>query len=189
MKKTILSTNSVAGFTFIEMLIALAFLGIVSAIAAPSWLALMDKQRLNTAQERALATIRDAQAKAKTDRRTWEACFRDDGTKVLWSINPVSSTTWNCSQALKWEPLLNSDSNTIAIKTNAAYSTLRQNPTGYYRVRFRFDGSLDTQDGGAGNQRGRISLGLRNSGNNLKRCVVVSTLLGAMRTAKDTDCE
>lgn len=177
-----------SGFTLLETLVTVIIVGILAAIAAPSWVTFTDTRRLNAAQDRLFYTIQEAQSNAKRDKITWEACFRNDGTRVLYAVHPrVANTTWNCTQATNWQPIIDEGSQFITI--NSTYSTLRENPTGYYRVRFRFDGALDTQDGGAGNQQGRITLTARNGGNNPKRCIWVSTLLGTLRSAQDDKCE
>ncbi|NHC34244.1 pilus assembly FimT family protein [Scytonema millei] len=178
-----------SGFTLLETLVTVIIVGVLAAIAAPSWVSFTDTRRLNAAQDRVLYTIQEAQSNAKRDKITWEACFRNDGNKVVYAVHPrvISNSSWNCTQATNWQSILQEGSQFITI--NSTNSTLRQNPTGYYRVRFRFDGALDTQDGGAGNQQGRITLAARYGGNNPKRCVIVSTLLGALRSAQDNQCQ
>ena len=189
-KKLVHSKRSQSGFTLLETMAVLIMVGILAAMAIPSYLGLLNRQRLNTAQRQVYEIMRSAQANTKREKVGWAACFYDDKTRVLWSINrlPESSGAWDCTKATNWEPLIGENSKLIAI--NSTYTTLRQNPSssGYYRVRFRFDGALDTVDGGAGNQKGKIALAVRNEPNGIKRCVVVSTLLGALRTDKDNDC-
>lgn len=180
-----LFNHSKDGFTLIEMLVAITIIGVLSAIAIPSWLGFINQQRLNAAQNKTLTVMRDAQVKAKVEKRRWDACFRDNGTQVLWAVSPVLNDTWNCSQATNWDSIIGGGSNNITIDTTN--STMKQNPSGYYRVRFRFDGVLDTKDGGA-NQLGRIAFSVRDINQGSKRCVFVSTLLGALRADKDDDC-
>ncbi len=185
MKKQLISRQQVAGFTLIETLIVTVMVGILAAIAAPSWLALMDKQRLNTAQDQALRVMRDAQLQARSQKLCWEASFRDDGTKVQWSTHLPSVATNNCptvalASSWIWNNLAGEDTAKIAIDTSTNLSTTNQ-PSGAYGIQFQFNGWVN-------GQMGKITFQTRNS-SSVKRCVFVSTLLGAMRTAKDTDCQ
>ncbi len=188
MNKYCFSKQPVAGFTLLELATTVFLVGIVSAIAVPSFTGLLNRQRLNNAQEQVFIVMRNAQSSAKRERRTWAACFRDDGSKILSSVNrlPESNAAWTCSSATNWQPVLGADSKHIAI--NSTYTTLKQNPATYYRARFKFDGTLETTDGGAAVQRGKVTLNIRNETNSIKRCVFVSTLLGALRTDEDSKC-
>ena len=182
-------SSNQSGFTLIEMLVVILMVGILSAITVPSWLSFTQTRRLNVAQDQVYRSIREAQSNAKKEKRTWAACFHDDGNKVDWAVSRVpESGSLNCATVTNWQPLLAEGSRVVAI--NTTNTTLRQNPasSGHYRVRFRFDGALDTDDGGAANQPGKITLAVRNETNGIKRCVVVSTLLGALRNDKDAGC-
>lgn len=173
-----LSRQPVAGFTLLEVLTTVLLIGILSAIAIPSFTGLINRQRLNNAQEQVFIVMRNAQARAKQERTTWTACFRDDGTRILSSISRLPETAWTCASATNWQPLLGEDSKQIAI--NVANTSIAANPATYYPVQFKYDGSIT--------QRRRITLNIRNETNGLKRCVFISTLLGALRTDRDAQC-
>ena len=176
MNKYCLSRQQVAGFTLFELLTTITIVGILSAIAIPSFIGLINRQRLNNAQDQVFTVMRNAQASAKRERRTWAACFRDDGTKVLSAVNPLpeSGVAWACNNATNWQPLLGEDSKQIAIKISETSFTA--SPATYYPVKFKYDGSATPL--------GHITLVVRNETNGLQRCVYVATLLGALRTAK-----
>lgn len=178
MNKYCLSRQPVAGFTLIEMLVVIIMVGILSALAIPSYLGLLNRQRLNVAQDQVFITMRNAQANAKRERRSWAACFRDNGT-IMSSLYPLpeGSTNWSCTNATNWQPL-GSDSTAIAIDTGNT-STIA-NPATYYPVQFNYDGSTPL--------RRRITLQVRNETSATKRCIFVATILGALRTERDAGC-
>lgn len=179
MNKYCLSKQPVAGFTLLEVLTTVALIGIISAIAIPSFAGLINRQRLNNAQEQVFTIMRNAQANAKRERRTWTACFRDDGTRVLSSLNRLPSSTWTCATATNWQPLLGADSKLIAI--NVPNTSIDPSPATYYPVQFEYNGSIKPP-------LRRITLNIRNETNGIKRCVFLSTVLGALRSDRDAAC-
>lgn len=175
-----LSRQPVAGFTLLEVLTTVLLIGILSAIAIPSFTGLINRQRLNNAQEQVFIVMRKAQASAKRERTTWTACFRDDGTRILSSVSRLPVTAWTCATATNWQPLLGEDSKQIAI--NVTNTSIVASPATYYPVQFKYDGSITSQ------YRRRITLIIRNETNGIKRCVFVSTLLGSLRSDQDANC-
>ncbi|MEH1933555.1 MAG: type II secretion system protein [Nostoc sp.] len=173
MKKQSLSGQSEAGFSLIELLVVILMIGVLSAIAVPSWLGFLNRERVNSAQKTALTLLRDAQANAKRERVMWQACFWDDGNQVLASIQPVISS--NACQSTNGKSLITDNPKAITFTSN-----FTQNPTNYYRAQFKYDGSVN-------GQLGTITFTPRNS-SGTKGCVIVSTILGAMRTDKDSGC-
>jgi Tfp pilus assembly protein PilE len=132
------------GFTVAELIVIVAILGILAAIAAPSWLNLLTRQRLYDARANALDKIREAQNQAIRTARPWEACFRDRDGMVWVSVQPAGNarTVNNCRNHTNWQPLLEAGANTIAIKTRnsppTGIGTSDQlgNPTDGYSFRF-----------------------------------------------------
>lgn len=169
-------SQSKRGFTLVELLVIVAVIAILSAIATPSWQAFLKRYRLNTAQAEALSIMRQAQYKAKSEKRVWEASFRKSDRFIQYSVHPVSDTETNRT----WNYLLSEDADQIDI--DRTKTTLRQtNET--YNIQFQYKGRVN-------GQLGRITF--MSPGANDKaprRCVFVSTLLGVMRTDSDKDCQ
>ena len=183
-----------AGFTVVEMLVVIAIIGILAAIATPSWLAVLKRQRVNAAQAEAFTALREAQASAKREKRIWQACFRDDGTRVTWSVQPATEVTDNCSTAAVWNSMAQEDSNIIAI--DAANTNLNTSGANTYGVKFQYKGLLveDPPQLQANGAAVKITFGVRTAQNQRgvedasRRCVFVQTLLGAMRAGSNDEC-
>jgi type II secretory pathway pseudopilin PulG len=128
------------GLTLVELIVIAAILGILAAIAAPSWLNLLTRQRLYDARANALDKIREAQNQAIRTARPWEACFRDRDGMVWVSVQPAGNARTvinNCRNHTNWQPLLEAGANTIAIKTGTpGTSSSLGNPTDGYSFRF-----------------------------------------------------
>ena len=201
--KFFLNQHSDAGFSLIEMLVVIVMVGVLAAIATPSWLNMMRSQRLGAAQDQALSAMREAQSKAKKEKRVWEACFRENTDPatgqllVQWAVNRLNPTTPQCGSGF-WQKLTEGNANFIAIRND-------QGGTSPYTVQFKQDGgvvdptnttiigakkTLATQT----NEQGKITFISRDEVANFnqntfnQRCVIVSTTLGAIRTANDKDC-
>src|SRR4028118_1431473 len=63
------------GFTIIELLIIVLMLGIFASIAAPSWLAFINRQRVRTVNDRVFQSLRTAQSEAKRSKRDVKVTF------------------------------------------------------------------------------------------------------------------
>src|SRR4028118_1231705 len=81
------SRKSEGGFTILELIVIVLVLGILSAIAAPSWLAFINRQRVRTVNDRVLQTLRSAQSEAKRTKRDVTVTFKYDPNPPA---NPVA---------------------------------------------------------------------------------------------------
>lgn len=164
--KSQLFTRSNHGFTLIETLIVILIIGILSAIAAPSWLAFLDVSRLNTAQDEVYRAMREAQSKAKQEKLTWQVSFRENNGVVQWAIHPATTQAANAN----W--------NNLELQVRIDSETTLQISDGVREIQFDYRGNVRQPP------LGRITLSSKNGGK-AKRCVFVSTILGALRTAKE----
>lgn len=188
-----------AGFTLLELMFVLVIVGILSAIATPSWLGFTNQRRLNAANDAVLSALQQAQQQAKRTKLSYSVSFKTEDTaqgKVPQvAIHPANPTPTN------WEILgkdLELKPGQFLLGTNlsgenTAGSTLSYASSTAQTITFDYMGSLPPSTN-LGNKGLILTVGVPQSGNSTqvldgtKRCVIVQTLLGTMRTAKGTDC-
>jgi Tfp pilus assembly protein FimT len=157
-----------SGYSLLEIMTIVAILGTMAAIATPSYLGWANRLRLSAAQQQVMMAMKRAQHKATKTLVPQQISFRETtegkgptaGHQVEWSIHPIDT------QPIAWEAL------PPEIKLDPETS-LRQKDK-LYVMQFN-------ERGEANGQLGRVTITLPNDPHN-KRCVIVSTLLGAMRS-------
>jgi prepilin-type N-terminal cleavage/methylation domain-containing protein len=161
----LVNNRSSRGFTLIEMIAVVLMMGILSAIVAPSWLAFIKTRHLNVAQNQVYQAMRTAQSQAKKEKLTYHASFREQNNIVQWAVHPATIDSSNA----QW--------NNLDVSVQLDAETTLKLSDGVRQVPFDYIGSVKPPFG-------RITLSSK-SGGKAKRCVFVSTILGAMRTAKE----
>jgi prepilin-type N-terminal cleavage/methylation domain-containing protein len=165
--KKLLNKHSCSGFTLLEMLVVVVLIGILATLGIANWLAFVETRRLNTAQNEVQLAIHQARRQATKEKLTWQASFREQDGIIQWAVHPAtinpSTANWN-----------NIDSN---VRLDS--ETTLQLSNNIRKVQFDYRGNAKSP-----NDLGRITLSSK-SGGKVKRCVIVSTILGATRTAKE----
>ncbi|KYC39427.1 methylase [Scytonema hofmannii PCC 7110] len=190
-------SSSNSGFTMLEIVVIVLITGLLAAIAVPSWLAFVDIQRLKTAQGEVYQAMRQAQSLATKNKLTWQASFREHNGIVQWTVHQA--------QADKFVPYTISVNDNLwhNLDTNIRIDTVKNNKgksettlpkdtsAQAWRVIFNYQGCPIYQVGDECTQTslrtlGQITFSSKNGGK-AKRCVYISTILGAMRTGKEHD--
>ncbi|MBD2517789.1 prepilin-type N-terminal cleavage/methylation domain-containing protein [Nostoc sp. FACHB-973] len=192
--------QSDAGFTLIEVLVVVLMIAVLAAIAAPGWLAFVNRQRVNKANDAVLAALQDAQREAKNKKLSYSVSFKveDNVPKFLihqGAVTPTSGVVWkSLGQDMASNP------GQVLLYTNISASNTK-NATGKVGtapgtgiITFDYMGALahKPSSSDAADIPLKVMVAAPKTGTTepsaSKRCVIVETLLGGMRTAKDPDC-
>jgi prepilin-type N-terminal cleavage/methylation domain-containing protein len=165
MKNNILRNSSNSGFSLVEMLVVIFIIGILSAIAIPSWLSFVNTRRLNVAQDEIYRAMRQAQSQAKKQKLTWQVSFRESNGIIQWAIHPATANAAN----INW--------NNLDANIRLDQETTLEESNGVQQVQFDYKGNVIPP-------LGQITIYSSYAGK-VKRCVYISTILGAMRMAKE----
>ncbi|QKQ73649.1 Tfp pilus assembly protein FimT/FimU [Nostoc sp. TCL240-02] len=200
-------TQQNAGFSLLELIVVMVMIGILSAIAAPGWLAFVNRQQVNKANDAVLAALREAQREAKNKKLSYSVSFQKNSTtqnvEVAIYRTDIGISTW---KSLGTD--IGVSSNKFLLGGNLAgqniASTTTNSPVSYplsasAKITFDYMGALTLP-----NNFGTVAAGTEAPGlkivvavpsstnstlpSSVKRCVIVKTLLGSMLTAQDDKC-
>ncbi|BAZ51240.1 hypothetical protein NIES4103_38890 [Nostoc sp. NIES-4103] len=188
------------GFSLIELIVVTVMLGILAGIAAPSWFAFVNRQRVNKTNDVVLSAIQDTQREAKKKKLSYSVSFKVESQVPKIVIHPdsetassIASNRWQVlGKDLEIKPgqlklLTNLTSkNTAGASVNSNYNYLNTPQT----ITFDYMGTLINPNFGTATAPSTEPPGIKVVvvANNIKRCVTVKTILGAMLTQKDDKC-
>ncbi|MCP6757930.1 MAG: type II secretion system GspH family protein [Fischerella sp. CENA71] len=187
-----------AGFSLLEVLVVIVMIGVLSAIAIPSWLTFVKRQQINKANDAVFAALQDAQQEAKKKKVSYSVSIRTDNNTPQIAIYQGSTpTNWldlgrdlgiKPKQIILGTNLSNVNTNGGSVTYASAFDT-----NAPQTITFDYMGILASKTNNNAPDTGlKVIVAIPQVGNNsvsqVKRCVIVETLIGGMRTAKDTSC-
>ncbi|RQH52728.1 prepilin-type N-terminal cleavage/methylation domain-containing protein [Okeania hirsuta] len=195
-----------AGYSLTELTLVVLIIGIIAAIAAPGWLAFINNYRLRTSTDRIYQAMFAARRNAIRDKTAWQASFQETtniiGQPVIRYALHKPAIAPNDLPTSSWkylEPGIEIDDNQTNDKgkyettlriVKPDTNTVTTNKTDpIYRALFNYKGCpvykpTDQCTQTSIQAKGRIGIKHQNQ-DKPKRCVIISTLLGVVRTGKD----
>lgn len=160
---------SAKGFTLVETLIVIFMMGVLAAIAAPSWLTFLNQQKLNAAQSQVYDIFHQAKSEATLKRIERQLSFREENGRVQWvthaaNINPLTLSWSSLPEGIRIHP------------TETTFDRPKATPT-IYVIQFNHYGELSSS-------KGTFTLML-NSDLALQRCVISSSIIGLIRKGEN----
>lgn len=173
--------NLSAGFTLIEVLAVVVMVAVLAALAAPSWLQYLNNQRIGSVKSDLVQSLKQAQQDAIRQRQTVTVEVRTpnnlDGEENL--------------------PAINSSSSGVQLMGNR--ETVR--PGMVLLDVYSFDGQGGNKDdddtqllsfdyqGTVREQNLPYVINITMEGYNKQQCVIVSSLVGSIKTARNDECD
>ncbi|WP_242031907.1 type II secretion system protein [Microcoleus sp. FACHB-672] len=174
--------SSTAGYTLVELLVVVMMMGALAVLGTAGFLGWLERLRVNAAQSAALNAIHEAKSRSTQQKGTWQTTFREveinGKSYVQWAVHPDPPAGEVAPMGIHWQTI-----EYPGVKVDTANTTLytKQKSTGPWRVQFNYKGHTN-------GQLGKITLTSQNN-SKVKRCVIVSTLLGYIRVASDKPCQ
>ncbi len=212
-------TQQDAGFSLLELIAVMVIIGILSAIAAPGWLAFVNRQQLNKANEVVLAALQEAQREAKNKKLSYSVSFQKNTTTqnlevAVYRTKKSDGSNLPFTEISTWKPLgadVGANSKKLLLGANLSAentaNSTTNSPVSYpptstpTKITFDYMGALTMPNNfGTPTDPSTEPPGLKivvavpssansTSASSVKRCVIVKTLLGSMLTAKDGKCD
>lgn len=184
------------GFTMIEILVVLMIVGILSTVAAPSWISFVNQRRISVVNDAVFRSLQSAQQEAIKKKLSYSVSFKTENTepKVAIHITNTIPTNWEgLGKDLELKPgqvLLGTNLG----DENTADSAISYNLTTPKTITFDSTGNLP-HTANLGNKGLIVVVATPQSGNSTqvldvtKRCIKVTTLLGAIQIGRKDECD
>jgi len=192
-----------AGFSLIEVVVVVLMVAILSAIAAPGWLGFVNRQRIYSLNDEVYRTIQNTQSEAKHKKLAHVVEFDGASDPPRFRVYPITVTA-KTEQDKLWQPLSVSGSikekqvkliSNMEIQTSSDPDVKTDQPddfknpySGNWILVFNQYGEVVNKNGKTPVNDVPFTVTVSLADGTSKRCVMVETLLGGMRTAENTNC-
>ncbi|MFK8183909.1 MAG: prepilin-type N-terminal cleavage/methylation domain-containing protein [Phormidesmis sp.] len=162
-------TSSIAGFTLIEVLVVVIIVGVLASIAAPGWLRVLNRQRVNTVRTELKAALKDAQIKAQQKSTSYSVIVGSTANGPTVALSTTGTTF----------PAQGLGSNV----SNIQLSTFINSTASTENLTFDYRGGVETSS---------IPFVIKvaaNNDSNSQKCLIVNSLLGGIVEGDGATCD
>ena len=173
-----------AGFSLIELLVVILMVGVLAAIAAPSWQTFTTRQRIKSVNTQILQAIKTTQAEAKRNQSDYVLGFNTGDDPPTYSIYKKGTPPPPQPQSLSLDGAIKE--NMLKIYSQADGKV--QNTITFDNLGTVKDPALNQSTPPVATDGFSVVVYPKDSPNS-RNCIIVQTILGATRTAEGTDAK
>ena len=153
--------KSSSGFTLIEMMVTTIIIGVIAAIAAPNFLGLLNRNRVNEAARQVEGALKEAQRQAMRN-----------GRQCTISISETN------------DAITNPTGGGGCLLSNRILDDLIQLDTNRDTIRFSAKGNIEINPAAGSTTPTPVLVVSIPNGTDLQRCIVIDSLLGSQRSGQ-----
>ncbi|MEM6252391.1 MAG: type II secretion system protein [Cyanobacteria bacterium P01_D01_bin.156] len=157
-----------SGFSLIEILVVVTIVGFLASMVLPAWGKALARWQVFNARQQLVLAIRKTQTNAQRNHTNWQfSIYEVSSGHVQWASHPQNEV-----------PTLWTVAGNHLIDIDLADTTL-DSKSGIYYIRFDYKGNLASRTR-------TLTLTHQNS-SSIKRCLIMSTILGKIRLADERE--